>query len=87
MFKKDTFIKGFLIGLIINTIAGSIVWFWVEKIGVSWIKNPSKLYLLAIVPSIFFMWYCMKKKGCVKIGTGTLLSIITSVALFFLFVM
>jgi len=87
MFKKDTFIKGFLIGLVINVIAVGIVWFLVEKIGISQMKNPSKLYLLTAIPAILFMWYCMRIKKCVKIGIGTLFSIIILVLLFFLFVM
>jgi hypothetical protein len=85
MFNKDIFIKGFSIGLILNVVAAGIAWILIEQIGVSLIKNPMKLYLLAAIPAVFFMWYCIKKKGCVKIGMGALLSVIVFVGLFFYF--
>ena len=84
MFNRDNFIKGFLIGLVLNAVAAGIVWILIEKAGVSLINNPIKLYLLAAVPAVLFMWYSIKKKGCVKIGMGTLLSVIIFVAWFFL---
>ena len=85
MYKNDNFVKGFLVGLALSAIAGSIVWLLIEKIGVSLSENTPKLYLLATIPAILFMWYSLKKKGCVKIGMGTLLSVIALVAAFFLY--
>jgi len=85
MYKNDNFVKGFLVGLALSAIAGSIVWLLIEKIGVSLSENTPKLYLLATIPAILFMWYSLKKKGCVKIGMGTLLGVIVLVAAFFLY--
>ena len=85
MFKNDFFIKGFLIGLAFNAIMVGIVWVLVEKVGVTLIKNPTKLYLLAAIPAILLMWYGMKKKGCMKMGIGILLSVIVAVAAAFSF--
>jgi len=83
MFKNDSFIKGFLIGLALNAVTFGIVWVLVEKVGVALIKDPTKLYLLAAIPAILLMWYGMKKKGCVKMGMGVLLSVIVAVVAFF----
>jgi hypothetical protein len=83
IFNKDSYIKGFLIGLAANAVLAGIVWLLIEKAGISLINNPVKLYLLAIIPAVFFMWYSLKKKGCVKIGIGTLLSIMAFVGVFF----
>ena len=85
MYKNDNFVKGFLVGLALNAVAGGIVWLLIEKIGVSLSENTPKLYLLATIPAILFMWYSLKKKNCVKIGMGTLLSVIALVAAFFLY--
>jgi uncharacterized membrane protein YoaK (UPF0700 family) len=86
MFSKDIFFKGFLVGLLINVVATGIVWILIEKIGISLIKNPMKLYLLAAIPAVLFMWYCIKKKVCMKSGMGTLLSVIVFVGMFFLLI-
>ena len=86
MFKNDSFVKGFLIGLIINAVMTGIVWALVEKVGVTWIENTTKLYMLAAIPATIFMWYSIRKKGCVNMGIGVLLSVIILVALFFLFI-
>jgi hypothetical protein len=85
MYKNDNFVKGFLVGLALNAVAGGIVWLLIEKIGVSLSENTQKLYLLATIPAILFLWYSIKKKNCVKIGMGTLLSVIALVAAFFLY--
>ena len=83
MFNKDIYITGFLIGLVLNTVITGLVWVLIEKVGISLINNPIKLYLLAATPSVLFMWYSMKKKRCMKIGIGTLLSVIVFVGIFF----
>ena len=87
MFRNDNFIKGFLIGLVINVVAVAIVWLLVEQLGVSLASgNPKKLYILSAIPAILLMWYSIKKKGCIKTGMGMLLSVIIMVAVFFLFI-
>jgi uncharacterized membrane protein YccC len=73
-----------LIGLVANALFAGIVWILIEKAGISLIENSTKLYILAVIPAVLFMWYCMKKKGCVKMGIGALLNIIVFVALFFI---
>jgi len=83
MFNKDIYITGFLTGLVLNTVIAGLVWVFIEKVGISLISNPIKLYLLSAIPSILFMWYSMKKKRCMKIGIGTLLSVIVFVGIFF----
>jgi len=85
MFKNDNFFKGFLVGLAINAVAVGIVWVLVEQFGVSLATgNPHKIYILAVIPAILFLWYSIKKKECVKIGMGALLSVIILVTTFFL---
>jgi hypothetical protein len=85
IFNHDDYIKGFLIGLVANALFAGIVWILIEKVGISLINNSFKLYLLAVIPTVLFMWYCMKKKGCVKMGLGALVSIIGFVAVFFMY--
>ena len=87
MFKNDNYIKGFLIGLVINVVAVGIVWVLVEQLGVSLSNgNPQKLYILAAIPAILLLWYSIKKKQCVKMGMGVLVSVMILVGVFFLLI-
>jgi len=83
IFSKDTFVKGFLIGSVLNAVVAGIIWLLIEQVGLSLINKPIKLYLLGAVPAVLLLWYCIKKKGCVKIGIGALLSVILFVVSFF----
>ncbi|MDD4847933.1 MAG: hypothetical protein PHR53_04110 [Bacteroidales bacterium] len=73
MFKNDSWWQGILIGLVLSLVTTAILYFLIPLVHDNWVAPKEKLYILSIVPNIFFFRWFYKKKSFQKTGHGILI--------------
>ncbi len=72
MFKKDNYLFGSILGVILITVSLSIIYLIMLTLGKSDIFQYYKIYLLALIPNILLMRYYLKVFNYEKTGKALL---------------